>query len=28
MMINLHKIFNSCSWRKTYSKYCNNIRQL
>jgi len=28
MMINLHKIFTSCSWRNTNSKYCNKIRQL
>jgi len=25
MMINLHKICTSCSWRKTNSKYCNKI---
>ena len=28
MMINLHKIWNSCSWRNTNSKYCNEIWQL
>jgi len=28
MMINLHKICNSCSWRNTNSKYCNKIWQL
>jgi len=28
MMINLHKIFTSCSWRITYSKYYNKIWQL
>jgi len=28
MMINLHKIFTSCSWRNIYSKYCNRIWQL
>jgi len=28
MMINLHKIFTSCSWRNTNSKYCNKIWQL
>jgi len=22
MMISLHKIFSSCSWRNTNSKYC------
>jgi len=27
-MINLHKIVNNCSWRNTYSKYCNKIWQL
>jgi len=27
-MINLHKIFNICSWRNTNSKYCNKIWQL
>jgi len=25
MMINLHKICISCSWRNTNSKYCNNF---
>jgi len=24
-MINLHKIFASCSWRNTNSKYCNKM---
>jgi len=28
MMINLHKIFTSCNWRNTNSKYCNKIWQL
>jgi len=28
MMINLHKIFTSCSWRNTNSKYFNKIWQL
>jgi len=28
MMINLHKICISCSWRNTNSKYCNKIWQL
>jgi len=28
MMINLHKICISCSWRNTNSKYCNEIWQL
>jgi len=28
MMINLHKICNSCSWRNTNSKWCNKIWQL
>jgi len=28
MMINLHKIFTSCSWRNANSKYRNKIRQL
>jgi len=28
MMINLHKICTSCSWRNANSKYCNKIRQL
>jgi len=28
MMINLHEIGNSCSRRKTNSKYLNNIWQL
>jgi len=28
MTINLHKICTSCSWRNTYSKYCNRIWQL
>jgi len=27
-MIKLHKIFTSCSWRSTNSKYCNKIWQL
>jgi len=27
-MINLHKIFTSCSWRNTNSKYYNKIWQL
>jgi len=27
-MINLHKIFTSCSWRNANSKYCNKIWQL
>jgi len=27
-MINLHKVFTSCSWRNTNSKYCNKIWQL
>jgi len=25
MMINLHKICNSCCWRNTNSKYCNKM---
>jgi len=28
MMIDLHKICTSCSWRNTNSKYCNKIWQL
>jgi len=28
MMINLHKLFTSCSWRNANSKYCNKIWQL
>jgi len=28
MMINLHKMCSSCSWRNTNSKYCNKIWQL
>jgi len=28
MMINIHKIFISCSWRNINSKYCNKIWQL
>jgi len=28
MMLNLHKICSSCSWRNTNSKYCNKIWQL
>jgi len=28
MTINLHKIFTSCSWRNTNSKYLNKISQL
>jgi len=28
MMINLHTICTSCSWRNTNSKYCNKIWQL
>jgi len=28
MMINLRKIFTSCSWRNINSKYCNKIWQL
>ena len=28
MLINLHKIFTSCSWRNTNLKYCNKIWQL
>jgi len=28
MMIDLHEIFNSCSWRNTNAKYCNKMWQL
>jgi len=28
VMIDLHKIFTSCSWKNTNSKYCNKIWQL
>jgi len=28
MIINLHKICTSCSWRNTNSRYCNKIWQL
>jgi len=28
MIVNLHKICTSCSWRYTNSKYCNKIWQL
>jgi len=28
MMINLHKMFTSCSWRNTSSKYFNRKWQL
>jgi len=28
MMINLHNICTSCSWKNTNSKYCNKIWQL
>jgi len=27
MLINLHKICTSCSWRNINSKYCNKIWQ-
>jgi len=28
MMINLHKVCTSCSWKNTNSNYCNKIWQL
>jgi len=28
MMINLHQICTSCSWKNANSKYCNKIWQL